>query len=340
MAAERGFRVVETKALLEIEEDALEAPPLQRGWRKELVGVVFLVVAAFATFGIGPSLLKPHNTFKSGDLAVRRLGDKATKKDACTKANLLAETSDKKPSDIFDLGPWKLQLPAASVKQENLDTYSLFPRATSSNICSGGFYAAVDNSEAVVVFYAPVAGITTSGSISPWVELRQMSSAPWPLSGRTSLTVVQKILHVPAVRKSFAFIQIFDQGSVGFAARAFVKVMTRKTRSGKTAMFVWYKKDPTKKTQIKYLSPCYIGEKYEFKVEVSNNVIVFTYKPEGRTQKTHTVDCSGASCIISDNLYWKTGASLQMATKEANDDYALMYMYKATISGDPNNKDD
>jgi len=72
MAVERGCKMEELEAaprtLVEIEQDALEAPASQRGWRKPL-GVAFLLVAAVATVGIGSTVRKPHATFESRRLA-------------------------------------------------------------------------------------------------------------------------------------------------------------------------------------------------------------------------------------------------------------------------------
>lgn len=71
MAVERGFKLEEleeaTRTVVEIEEDAFETPLSQGGWRKRLVGVVFLLVGAVATVGIGPAVWKPNNTVTSGD---------------------------------------------------------------------------------------------------------------------------------------------------------------------------------------------------------------------------------------------------------------------------------
>jgi len=71
MAVERGFKLEEleeaTRTVVKIEEDAFETPLSQGGWRKRLVGVVFLLVGAVATVGIGPAVWKPNNTVTSGD---------------------------------------------------------------------------------------------------------------------------------------------------------------------------------------------------------------------------------------------------------------------------------
>merc|ERR1719498_1159271 len=88
----------------------------------------------------------------------------------CTKTGVLV-ASDKVPAGVIDLSPWKLQLPcadeactdtysqrvvgvSAGPKAKNvndLSSFSLVPRRTSTGICSGGFYASKDGSEDVVV---------------------------------------------------------------------------------------------------------------------------------------------------------------------------------------------
>lgn len=112
------------------------------------------------------------------------------------------------PASAFDLKNWKLQVPysssgsftsgtAAEIKQPELDSYSY------DNL----FYLKkLSDGSNVIVMRTPVQGVTTSGSIHPRVELREMKNsgstdASWGTNdGKThTLSISQTVTHLPSV---------------------------------------------------------------------------------------------------------------------------------------------
>lgn len=101
------------------------------------------------------------------------------------------------PSEVLDLGSWKLTLPIgededpAEIFQPDLDAYAEDP------------YFVVNGSGEAVRFRAPVNGVTTSGSGYPRAELREMESdgedeTEWSsTSGTHTLTVREAFTHLP-----------------------------------------------------------------------------------------------------------------------------------------------
>ncbi len=116
------------------------------------------------------------------------------------------------PSQILDLTNWKLQLPTnaegtftgryAEVLQPALARYSLAP------------YFVVRGD--AVQFRAPTNGLTTSGSMYPRSELREMTEggktqAAWSTTdGTHTMTIEQAITAVPTVKKHVVAGQIHD----------------------------------------------------------------------------------------------------------------------------------
>jgi len=263
---------------------------------------------------------------------------------------------------------------------QDLARYSLESRCFSAKgrkYRTAAFYAAKDEKgEDMVVMYVPTFGVTTSGSISPRVELRQeFPSKGWSLSGRHTLSVTARVMHVPAAKKSVAVIQLFNSGP-------FVEVMTRicknsandlmaddqtRCEEGELYMMLFmtqYKKVGSKKPNLyRYLAKYALGTKFDLKADVHSNVLTFTYTPEGSEPIVYTAPCDTASCYKSgpegthpNGIHFKAGAYLQKigddlakdengkSVKEAHygepydmpyesdDDYALVYQYKAKIT--------
>merc|ERR1711988_34510 len=269
-------------------------------------------------------------------------------------------------SDYFSITPGK----PASVRPHELAKYEVIPRSYTKDgkqFCSGGFYAAKDEAsegaeEDMVVMYVPVSGLTTSGSINPRVEFREMKNGAnggWNVNlGTHKLSMEQKIMHVPANKKSVAFVQIFDGSpDCGEAGRcsAFIEVMTRicsgsdsrgrcrETMTdketccteGELYAMVWLRHKDTGNMDYTMLAPFVEGTRFSLDVTVSNGDIDFSYQAEDRSEPVeYTVECqtrSACGAADSNHVYFKTGAYMQKAPDEAVDDYILLYQYHATI---------
>ncbi|QKW11110.1 polysaccharide lyase family 7 protein [Streptomyces sp. NA04227] len=101
------------------------------------------------------------------------------------------------PSEVLDLGNWKLTLPIGEnekpteIFQPELDDYVKDP-----------YFTVAEDGEAVR-FRAPVDGVTTGGSSNPRTELREMESdggdeIEWSSTdGRHTLTVREAFTHLP-----------------------------------------------------------------------------------------------------------------------------------------------
>lgn len=116
------------------------------------------------------------------------------------------------PSESIDLTNWKLQLPIGSaskptkareVSQPELATFSIDP-----------FFKVRGNRQKSIQFQAPTNGVTTSGSVYPRSELREMngaSLASWTTSSGTHIMrVTQAITSVPLGKKEIMAGQIHD----------------------------------------------------------------------------------------------------------------------------------
>lgn len=94
--------------------------------------------------------------------------------------NPLTVTALNDPAQNFNLTIWKLQLPVDSNNKFVGSSAQVYP-ITSSYTNNPYFYTNVDNNG--IVFYAPYNGVTTSNSIHPRSELRQMKGPYMTLSG-------------------------------------------------------------------------------------------------------------------------------------------------------------
>lgn len=296
----------------------------------------------------------------------------------CPRTASLPVSSKKKPADVLPSlkTSWKLQLPCkdhtcstsptkitntgpASVSMKDLKEYSLVPRgyqAHGKQFCTGGFYASKDGTEDMVVLYDPVSGVTTGGSVNPRVELREMKSNKQKggfnmQRGKHTLHMTQRIMHLPAKRKSVCFVQLFDEGY-----GAFVEVMTRicsgretmaydktkKCTKGKLYTMVFHRDSNTHKIDYTMLAEYHLGTKFTLDVVVERGIMKFVYKPQlggpmglhGDAPVTYTAHCNDEKKCGSKNavIYFKTGAYLQKAPEEENDDYVLSYQYAAKIT--------
>jgi len=235
---------------------------------------------------------------------------------------------------------------------KDLASYNLVPRgykAGGKQFCTGGFYASKDASKTdMVVLYNPVSGVTTPGSKNPRVELREMKSNKMKggfnmQKGKHTLNMSQRIMHLPKKKKSVCFVQLFDEGY-----GAFVEVMTRictgnqrmapdrkkKCKKGKLYTMVFHRDSNTHKIEYTMLAEYKVGTKFKLDVEVEKGIMTFHYQPEGVQPVTYVARCNDEEKCGSKNavIYFKTGAYLQKAPEESNDDYVLSYQYSAKIT--------
>ncbi|MFE6775609.1 polysaccharide lyase family 7 protein [Streptomyces sp. NPDC057702] len=123
------------------------------------------------------------------------------------------------PSDVLDLGDWKLTLPVGGdeapteIRQPELDGYAHDP------------YFTVADSGRAVRFRAPVNGVTTSGSNYPRAELREMrrgggDEIEWSsTSGRHTLTVREAFTHLPKDKPQVVGAQVHAGDDDAFVIR-------------------------------------------------------------------------------------------------------------------------
>jgi hypothetical protein len=133
---------------------------------------------------------------------------------AITDAGRDAVTVDVLPAQVLNLTNWKLQLPlgdgsAEEIMQPLLATFALPPY----------FVAEADGGG--VQFQANCNGVTTSGSLYPRSELREMTEgglveAAWSLAtGTHTMVVTEAITHLPVKRPEVVAAQIHDDLSPG-----------------------------------------------------------------------------------------------------------------------------
>lgn len=305
----------------------------------------------------------PTPTNKSPKDVIPSLGKNWKLQTPCEEAELVGSRCAGRPT-VLTKGAKKGNPKIASVKVgSTLGRFSMTSQCYTEGgrkIRSPAFYTAKDGDTDMVVFYTPTVGVTTSGSISPRVELREEKpSKGWSIDEHHTLTVSAKVVHVPHNAKSVAVMQIFNSGP-------FVEVMTRKCKNekmvdgsacekGKVYMMVFMTQylqdaDGNKPNVYVMLDKYKMNTKFDLKVEVNGHKISFEYTPEGGTMKTYTAKCRQADgCYKQDGthkggLHFKAGAYLQkIGTKEgseygqpyvmneAADDYALVYMYDIQV---------
>jgi len=231
--------------------------------------------------------------------------------------------------------------------------YTVTNTSGAFQFCTAGFYASTDDVGAdVLVIYDPAVGYTTSGSDNPRTELRQTTTsganAGWFLNQTTltTLTVTQRIMHLPSVYQSLTVVQIFDTTNGHF-----VEVQTRICRgksyersaagatngcaAGGLYMVIYWVDSVTQANNYIFLDRYTVGTKYTLTAAAGNSAIVFTYNLQNGGSVTYTLPCPAASCgaySSSKGLYFKAGAYMQYAYLEANTDYALLYMYSAVVA--------
>ena len=199
------------------------------------------------------------------------------------------------PGTVFDLTPFKLQVPYSStgsftsgspieIKQPELNSYekaNLFFGGTDS---AGGHY---------MVLKTPCKGLTTSNSEHPRVELR--ANAEWNGASSTKHTIsaTYTVHKVAAVSKRTTIMQIFD-GDLG---HAFVEFFAE---SGKGLYFYVFERDHSHTTYM-IDSNWAVGQKFNLKSSIQNGNLQVLYH-NSLTQSITTSNIQGRT-----GLYFKAG---------------------------------
>ncbi|MDQ0641281.1 hypothetical protein QF042_004846 [Pedobacter sp. W3I1] len=116
------------------------------------------------------------------------------------------------PGEVLNLENWKLTLPVNTAHNGNPDEI----KQPELNHYSDQNYFFLNKNKDAVSFKATVGGETTSGSNFSRSELREMlndgkTPAAWSSSeGKHSLTIDQRVVHLPEVRKHIVIGQIHD----------------------------------------------------------------------------------------------------------------------------------
>jgi hypothetical protein len=106
------------------------------------------------------------------------------------------------PGGNFNLSGWELQLPIGSGS----------PEVIAGSQLAAGFtdiYFYTDPNDGAMTFMDPTTGVTTSGSLHPRSELREVTSG-WPTAGTNVQTVTAEVVQVP---DHVSIGQIFQAGS-------------------------------------------------------------------------------------------------------------------------------
>lgn len=126
------------------------------------------------------------------------------------------------PAQVLDLTNWKIQLPFDSAANPNRPVEVLQPQLATYRV-HPWFGVAPGNSG--IVFRAPVNGVTTSGSIYPRSELREMTNngrttAVWSSTqGTHTLIVDEAITAIPATKRHVVAAQILSGSNYVITAR-------------------------------------------------------------------------------------------------------------------------
>lgn len=217
------------------------------------------------------------------------------------------------PANILNLANWKLQLPIGQeekpteIKQPALATYK---NAEYFTVVNGG-----------VRFRAPVNGVTTSGSLYPRSELREMTNngatqASWSTTtGTHTMFLDQAITAVPATKKHVVAGQIHDGDS---------DVIVTRLEYPKLYINIGGQTGPT--LDANYT----LGKRFTVKFEAKGGKINIYYN--GSTTPSHTLNKNISTA------YFKAGAYTQSnCTREASNlckatNYGEVIIYKAEVT--------
>jgi Alginate lyase len=97
------------------------------------------------------------------------------------------------PGGNFDLSGWQLQLPIGSTGSPTMISGSQLAGSTGFT----DIYFYTDKTDGAMTFMDPTTGVTTSGSLHPRSELREVTNG-WPTTGTNTETVTVAVTQVPS----------------------------------------------------------------------------------------------------------------------------------------------
>jgi hypothetical protein len=238
---------------------------------------------------------------------------------ASTQASPPPPLGEEPPAEVLDLRAWKLQLPipdpadgdALEISQPELSHYRNPP-----------YFAATAAGDGVVL-RAPVGGATTSGSIYPRSELREMTSdgdqASWSVAdGNHRLLLTASVTHLPAVKPQVVVAQIKAEET---AVIAVVADGNEGSRDGTIGLCLRYADVP----QYPCLDTTYIpGTPFTLEIAADHGRIAASLDGQDR----FAIDDNSEGC------YFKTGAYTQSNPDKGDQptEYGEVVIHKLHVS--------
>jgi hypothetical protein len=218
------------------------------------------------------------------------------------------------PSSRIDLSNWNIQIPTACNGSLTTGTACEITKPQLATCTTSYFYVPNDDATAIA-FIAPTRGRTTEGSINPRSELREMTAtgvgAAWNGLDKTVniLEATYTVLRVPALNKTCTISQVFNS-NVG----PFIEFQYR------VGYLIAEFFSPTIRTKLMSIA---LGQKFTYKIVVSNNVANFSINGVLKYTKVG---------VPGGGLYFKAGAYGQYAPTQAPNDYSLIYINSLTVT--------
>jgi hypothetical protein len=206
----------------------------------------------------------------------------------------IAAGQDGGPAPAIDYSIWQLQLPIGSGTSP-----TTVPPNQLAAFSNAYFYRADDGGQ---IFMDPATGVTTSGSVHPRTELREMSpagaGAAWPSDAINTMTVTGKVLKGSNV----TIAQVFNgPPSIPLAELQY--------SSGGFTLFYEEAKGQGRSTGLGNAVP--LNTKYTFAMALSKGVLSVSIN--GKQVYTHTPSAG----ILASKFYFKVGNYDQTSTRGA-----------------------
>ncbi|KAJ3095485.1 hypothetical protein HK100_005804 [Physocladia obscura] len=169
-----------------------------------ILAVVLLAVLVPRRFSQNQSQLQSQSinttvvtTTTFAIITTGRTNAAATSTTTNTNTNTSTNTTEPSPGKILNLSAWELQLPIAG----NMSRVAIITPPALNSV-SNQFFQPAPAGLSAVDFYTPVTGVTTSDSLNPRTELRQLnqdgSLAFWSYQGSYALQVILTVELFPA----------------------------------------------------------------------------------------------------------------------------------------------
>jgi poly(beta-D-mannuronate) lyase len=174
--------------------------------------VLLLVSACGSSSPESPAAPVEDSATEIVDVATDTIASEVTSDTTTSETGASDVSSAKLPSDVLDLGNWKLTLPVDTDHPGKPDEITQPELATFVD----AIHFHLDDTKTGVVFRAECGGVTTGGSSYPRSELREMTNdgkdnATWSSSSGTHvMTLREAVVHLPVVKADVVAAQIHD----------------------------------------------------------------------------------------------------------------------------------